>query len=126
MAWDGSAPIRLQWPGPSLVFPPAAEAMAPLIPPERMPAPGQDLVTVVTVVMLIFPTLSINYTQKLVDHRILNSTWPSTALRSLEPSEVLGKCPKIAKMCSNFFFLMFWKTLVATEEMETRFSYKIY
>ena len=39
----------------------------------------------------------------------------------------LRKMSKDSKnMCSNFFFLMFWKTLVATEEMETRFSYKIY
>lgn len=91
--------------------------MAPPSPPERMLAPGQDLFTVVAVVMLVFPTLGINYTQKLVDHMILNSTRLSTALRNLEPSEVLGKCPKIAKICvsSNFFFsLMFWKTLVAT------------
>lgn len=100
----GSAPIHPQWPGPSLVFPSTAEAMAPPTPQERMPAPGQDLLSVVAVVMLIFPTLGINYTQKLVDHRILNSTRPSTALRSLEPSEVLGKCPKIAKVCVSSFF----------------------
>ena len=79
--------------------------MAPPSPPERMPAPEQDLFTR-AVVMLVFPTLGINYTQKLVDH-ILNSTRLSTALKNLEPSEVLGKCPKIAKICvsSNFFFL---------------------
>lgn len=46
-------------------------------------------------------------------------------LKKLGSVKGLGKCPKIAKICigSNFFFL---KTVVAAEEMETRFSCKIY
>ena len=101
-----SAPVHPQWPGPSLVFLPTAEAVAPPAPRSGCRLQSRTC-SLVAVVMLVFPTLGINYTQKLVDHMILNSTRLSTALRNLEPSEVLGKCPKIAKICVSSIFFFF-------------------